>query len=32
MAVALISSIPPLLVFLIAQKQLAQALASGLKG
>lgn len=32
MAVALISSIPPLLVFLAAQKQLAQALASGLKG
>jgi multiple sugar transport system permease protein/sn-glycerol 3-phosphate transport system permease protein len=32
MAVALISSIPPLFVFFLAQKQLAQAMTSGLKG
>lgn len=32
MAVALISSLPPLLLFLVAQKQLATALTSGLKG
>jgi ABC-type glycerol-3-phosphate transport system permease component len=32
MAVALLSSIPPLLVFIFAQKQLANALTSGLKG
>lgn len=32
MAVALISSLPPLLLFLVAQKHLATALTSGLKG
>lgn len=32
MAVALVSSLPPLLLFLVAQKHLATALTSGLKG